>query len=183
MIFFCAQFNQICHSFLILTSLSYFGGKVAVVAISRAIYWLSSSWTFWGLMEKIILKKVAVWTAELLQHLRTSFQRKWRLCGSVVEALQRPLWGDWFFCPFGPYNWLGRTQAHVHSHTNTLNVSLERRNKGKKESLLCRNESGSDWLIVLANTRWSVLSASPLLHLHPHPHHHHHSPCTPSALY
>lgn len=76
-------------------------------------------------------KKEAISTAELLQRFWTCFQGNWRLCGSVVEAVQRPLWVDWFSCLFGPYNWLGHTQAHVHSHTNTINVSLKRRHKGK----------------------------------------------------
>lgn len=141
---------------------------MAVLAIFRAMYWFSSSLSFWGLIEKK-KKKEAISTAELLQRFWTCFQGNWRLCGSVVEAVQRPLWVDWFSCLFGPYNWLGRTQAHVHSHTNTINVSLKRRHKRKK-SLLYRKQRGSDWLIVLRNTRVSVLTGFPVLHRH-------HSPC------
>lgn len=133
---FCAQFNPICHLFLGFNlnfigftelflekggSSCHFQGNILAFFISKL---LTLDWK----KEK---KKKAFSTAELLQRFWTSFQRKWRLCGSVAEAVKRPLWVDWFFCLFGPYNWLGRTQAHVHSHTNTFNVSLKMRNKGK----------------------------------------------------
>lgn len=56
------------------------------------------------------------------------------------------------------------TQTHLMSHSKCGN-------KGKSP-FFYRNERGSDWLIVLRNTRLSVLSGFPVLH------HHHHLPCT-----
>lgn len=110
-----------------LASLSYFWGKVwqPLPFSGRCIGFLHFK------LLRLDWKKKAISTAELLQRFWTWFQGNWRLCGSVVEAVQRPLWVDWFSCLFGPYKWLGRTQAHVHSHTNTFNASLKRRHKGK----------------------------------------------------
>lgn len=93
-----------------------------------------------------------------------SLSGNWKMCvGDVMEAVQRPLWVDWFFCLFGPYNWLGHvlnlifffskhTCKHTFTRTKTRFMSLSTGGT-KEKSLLFRNKKlkrgwGWNWLVI-----------------------------------